>query len=212
MEDNELGPAGQQDGTWADGISMACTNSIIRNNTITDATDGGIVIFGAPGSVIEDNVIRASTRVLLGGINMVDFGPYDGDYTNTRVRRNVIDAAGAVIRIGLGMGHRVWLCLDPVNPNPPDPTLFGAVVTGNTLRGNFMQYGFAVDGVRDWTVTGNVDLANHSGTPTTECNGQVASPPAGFQFNSARAQGTFQTEFTEAFLELALWAIDEPRP
>jgi parallel beta-helix repeat protein len=224
VEDNELGPAGQQDGTWADGISMACTNSImdgismactnsiIRNNTITDATDGGIVIFGAPGSVIEDNVIRASTRVLLGGINMVDFFPYAGDYTNTRVRRNVIDAAGAVIRIGLGMGNRVWICLDPVNPNPPDPTLFGAVVTENILRGNYMQYGFAVDGVRDWTVTGNVDLANHSGTPTTDCNGQVASPPAGFQFYSARAEGVFQTEFTESFLELALWAIDEPRP
>lgn len=212
VEDNELGPAGQQDGNWADGISLACTNSIVRNNTITDATDGGIVIFGATGSVIEDNVIRASTRVLLGGINMVDYGPYDGDYTNTRVRRNVIDAAGAVIRIGMGMGHRIWFCLDPVNPDPPDPTLFGAIVTENTLQGNYMQYGFAVDGVRDWTVTGNVDLANHSGTPTMDCNGQVASPPAGFQFNSSRAEGIFQSEFTEAFLELALWAIEEPRP
>ncbi len=209
VENNEFGPAGQSDGTWADGISMACSNSVVRNNTIVDATDGAIVIFAATGTVIEDNIIRAETRTLLGGINMVDYAVYEGDFTNTRVRRNVIDAAGAVIRIGLGMGWRVWVCFDPQNPN--DPTIFGAVVTDNTLRGDHMQYGFAVDGVQDWTVTGNVDLATHSGNPTVECNGQVASPPAGFQFHSARADGTFQAEFTEAFLELALWAI-EPAP
>ncbi len=141
---------------------------------------------------------------------MVDYHPYEGDYTGTRVRGNVIDAAGAVIRIGMGMGHRVWVCLD-LN-DPTDYTLFGAVVTENTLRGDHMQYGFAVDGVRDWTVTDNTDLATHSGTPTVDCRGRAASSPAGFQYHSARAEGVFQAEFTEADLELALWAIEEPRP
>jgi hypothetical protein len=210
VENNEFGPAGQSDGTWADGVSLACSNSVVRNNVIVDATDGAIVIFAAPGSVIENNVIRADTRVLLGGINMVDYPVYGGDYTNTRVRNNVIDAAGTVIRIGIGMGWRVWVCFDPNSPE--DPTIFGGVVTNNTLQGDHMQYGFAVDGVRDWTVTGNVDLATHAGTPTIACNGQVASPPAGFQFHGARADGVFQPEFTEAFVELALWAIDSPRP
>ncbi len=210
VEDNEFGPAGQSDGTWADGISLACTNSVVRNNTIIDATDGAIVLFGAPGSVIEDNVIRADTRVLLGGINMVDYAVYEGDFTNTRVRRNVIDAAGAVIRVGIAMVWRVWVCFD--HQNPDDPTEFGAIVTDNTLRGDHMQYGFAADGVRDWTVTGNVDLATHSGDPTIACNGRVASPPAGFQFHSARAEGVFQPEFEEASLELALWAIEDPPP
>jgi hypothetical protein len=210
VEDNELGPAGQSDGSWADGISLACANSIVRNNTIVDATDGAIVIFAAPGSIVEDNVIRANTRTLLGGINMVDYPVHEGDYTNTRVRRNVIDAAGAVIRIGMGMGWRVWVCFDPASSD--DPTIYGALVTDNTLMGDYMQYGFAVDGVRDWTVTGNVDLATHSGNPTIGCNEQLASPPAGFQFHSARAHGTFQPEFTEASLELALWAIEDPTP
>jgi uncharacterized repeat protein (TIGR02543 family) len=41
IENNEIGPAGQPDGSWADGISFGCTNSVVRNNTITDATDGG---------------------------------------------------------------------------------------------------------------------------------------------------------------------------
>lgn len=208
VENNDFGPAGQPDGSWADGISLACTNSVVRNNTITDATDGAIVIFGAPGSLIEGNVIRAESRTLLGGINMVDFGPTSGDFTGTVVSGNVIDAVGAVIRIGLGMGWRVWTCIDPNQ----DVTLFGAVVTGNILQGEHMQYGFAVDGVRDWTVTDNVDSATHSGTPTVGCGGIVASPPAGFQLHSNRAAGTFQQEFTEANLDLALWAIEEPLP
>jgi hypothetical protein len=29
---------------WSDGISFACTNSIVRNNTITDAFNVGIVV------------------------------------------------------------------------------------------------------------------------------------------------------------------------
>ena len=115
VENNEIGPAGTSDNLlWADGISFTCTNSTVRNNVITDATDGGIVVFGAPGSVIEGNTIRAETRTLLGGINMVDDVAYDGNYTGTIVRNNVIDASGAVIRIGLGMGPRVWGCFPPM--------------------------------------------------------------------------------------------------
>lgn len=209
IENNEIGPAGSSDETWADGISLACNNTIIRNNMIVDATDGGIVIFGAPGSVIEGNTIRAETRTLLGGINMVDYAPYDGNYTNTIVRNNIIESNGAVIRIGLGMGTRVWGCLPE---NTTKDTLYGGTATGNTLRGNLMQYGFAVDGVREWTVTNNIDEAVHTGTPTIDCRGQVASNPAGFQYFPARAQGTFQPEFAEAYLELALWAIVSPRP
>lgn len=208
VEDNEIGPAGSSNETWADGISLACTNTIVRNNRITDATDGGIVIFGATGSLIEGNTIRAETRTLLGGINMVDFDPYEGNYTGTIVRNNVIDASGAVIRIGLGMGVRVWGCW----PADTDKTLYGGVVAGNVLRGETMQYGFAVDGVRNWLVTGNVDEATHFGVPSVDCGGRIASPPAGFQFNPARAQGTFQPEFAESFLDLALWAIVSPSP
>ncbi len=205
VENNEIGPSGA-----ASGIGFACTNSVLRNNTITDVTGVGIVIFGAPGSLVEGNVIRAESRGLFGGINMVDFGPFEGDYTGTQVHANVIDAAGATIRVALGMGYRVWSCVDPNDPT--DRTLFGAVVTDNVLWGAYMQYGFAVDGVRDWTVTGNQDLASHSGTPTGECFGQVASPPAGFQIRRARAQGTFQSEFTDAVVDFAVGAITDRGP
>ena len=200
VENNEIGPSGA-----ASGIAFACTNSVLRNNTITDVSGVGIGIFGAPGSLVEGNVIRAETRMLFGGINMVDFGPFDGNYTGTRVHANVIDAAGAPIRVAVGMGYRIWFCVDPNDPT--DYTIFGATITDNTLLGAYMQYGFAVDGVREWTVTGNQDLAIHSGTPFAACNGQAPSPPAGFQFYRPRAQGTFQPEFADAFLEFAVGSI-----
>jgi hypothetical protein len=211
VENNEIGPAGTSDeNQWADGISLACSNSIVRDNVITDATDGAIVIFAAPGSLVEHNTIRAQTRTLLGGINMVDNVAYHGDYTGTIVRDNIIDASGAVIRIGLGMGARVWGCLLPYDSN--ESVLTGGTVTGNTLRGEHMQYGFAVNGVRRWTVTGNIDEAVHSGTPSTNCGGRLASLPAGFQYNAAHSEGLFQPEFVDAQLELALWAITSPPP
>ena len=53
VEKCEIGPAGMSNYTWADGISLACTDSIVRDNLIVDATDGGIVIFAAPGSLVE---------------------------------------------------------------------------------------------------------------------------------------------------------------
>lgn len=58
IQNNDIGPCGTDTfQEWADGISLSCSNSIARNNVITDPTDGGIVVFGAPGSLIQNNTI-----------------------------------------------------------------------------------------------------------------------------------------------------------
>jgi hypothetical protein len=209
VENNDIGPAGDPGGEWADGISLACTNTIVRNNRIIDATDGAIVVFAAPGSIIENNLIRAESRTLLGGIHLVAPELYGGDYSGTIVQNNIIESDGAVIRIAVPMGARTWLCLDEgeqVN------TLFGGTVRNNILRGNQVQYGFIADGVKDWTVVDNIDESTHIGWPTIDCRGQIASSPAGFQYFPPRAEGIFQPEFAPAYLELALWAIVDPVP
>jgi hypothetical protein len=209
VEDNEIGPAGNSDGTWADGISLACRDSTVRRNQIVDATDGGIVVFGAPGSVVEQNTVRARTRTLLGGINLVDYQPYQGDFSGTIVRNNLIEAASAPIHIAMAMGVRPWVCLaDGVGDN--EFLLYGATVTGNTLGGALMRYGLAVDGVRNWVVTDNVDVAAHTGTPTQSCRGRHPASPRGMQFHGARSFGLFQPDFAEAQLESALWAMGPP--
>lgn len=65
-------------------------------------------MFGSPGSLVENNTIWAesgwsdskhwrdrdinystSPAVTIGGINLVDQAPFEGDYRNTVVRNNV---------------------------------------------------------------------------------------------------------------------------
>jgi len=60
VQNNDIGPCGsdafQQ---WADGISVSCRSSVVRNNVVNNPTDGGIVIFGSPDTLVENNIIRA---------------------------------------------------------------------------------------------------------------------------------------------------------
>lgn len=108
VKNSKIGPAGQAPtgptqfrlgrretgpyppGQWADGISLSCRNAVVTNNIITDATDGGIVIFGSPGSTISGNTIQANQRQLLGGMNAVDFNPWQGAFEGVQVTNNII--------------------------------------------------------------------------------------------------------------------------
>lgn len=197
--DNQIGPSGQDDGTWADGISLACGTSLVQGNTVTDATDGAIVVFGAPGSTIQNNTIVAVSRQLLGGINMVDFAPVGGNYTGTVVKNNVIDGRSDFIKVGIAMGPSIWSCSSGTN--------YGATVTGNTVQGQNIGYGYAVNGVTNWTVSGNVDTARHVGAPGSGCGG-MPSAPGGFQVQSATSS-TLQPEFQNAQLQYLL-GVSEP--
>ena len=207
--DNTIGPSGTAtpsapgNSTWADGISLACGNSLVQGNTIQDATDGGIVVFGAPGSTIQDNTIIATSQLLFGGINMVDYAPMNGNYTGTVVTHNTIDARSAYIKIGIAMGQQVWNCLTGTN--------YGGTVTDNTLEGQYMGYGYAVNGVSNWTVTGNVDQSRHVGTQTAGgCFGSpAASQPGAFQVESA-ASSNLQPDFTSAVLTNILGTVNSP--
>lgn len=67
VQNNDIGPCGSDSfQQWADGISMACQGSVVRNNMIQGATDGGIVIFGAPGTQVYNNTIWVlNVRILI---------------------------------------------------------------------------------------------------------------------------------------------------
>jgi len=203
---NELGPAGREHYILGDGISVECPNSIIEHNTIVDATDGGIVIFQSPGTRVANNTIRAENRIMFYGISMEDYHPLEGDFTGVQVTDNVIDAAGAMIRKGIGMGPHAGCHPE----GEPFQTSRGAVITGNTLMGDHMGYGFIIGGVENWTVTGNVDLSTHP-APLREgdCWGSVVDPPAGFQYDPRTSSGTFQPEFQPAILggTIDLWPL-----
>lgn len=202
ISNNQVGPSGTPD-QWADGISLDCYDSVVTNNVITDATDGAIVIFGAPGSIIENNIVIAATQTLLGGINMVDYDQYLGSYLGTRVQNNTVNAQGAFIKTGIAMGTQPWGC-------PSHGTNYGAIVSGNTLMGAHFGYGYPVNGVRNWTVTGNVDNARHVGVSTISCQGVPIDLPAGFQFQpQGVTASSLQSEYVSASLNYTL-GVTEP--
>ena len=134
---------------------------------------------------------------------MVDYGPFDGNYTGTVVDSNVIDGAGRPILIGVAMGSQAWTC------RPGAPRLSGALVSHNVLRGDF-GYGYAVNGVTNWTVAANVANGRHAGLPVQGCYGRLPTSPGPFQFDREASAGTFQTEFADAVLGGALFAFGHP--
>jgi hypothetical protein len=199
---NTFGPAGTADGNWADGISLACADSVVRDNVIRDATDGAIVVFGAPGSTVEANTIIAAGQTLLGAINMVDFDVTQGSYEGVKVTGNTIDSQGALIKVGIGMGPQVWFCQPGTN--------YGATVTGNTVKGDKVGYSFPVNGVRDWTVAANVDLAHHVGLPGPGCGG-MPSAPGGFQVQAA-TNSTLQPGYSSGAMTYLLGLYEAGTP
>ncbi|KAH8915240.1 hypothetical protein BT69DRAFT_1356832 [Atractiella rhizophila] len=192
---NLVGPAGQPapKGPWADGLSLACKDGLVVGNTIIDATDGGIVVFCAPGTIVASNTVVSRTRTLLGGINLVDPFPFEADYTNTRVLNNriVTETSEGYIKLGIGIGETCW----GDNHNTRN---YGGTVSGNIIGPGKFGYGIALAGCRDFTVLHNT--INHD---TTFCGDTAARPtncpPVPFlkTWDPDWALGEFQPEFVE---------------
>ncbi|KAI0353125.1 hypothetical protein OH77DRAFT_1484457 [Trametes cingulata] len=195
VQNNDIGPCGSDNfQEWADGISVSCQNSLVRNNMVNNPTDGGIVLFGSPGTVVENNTIWVETMTLLGGINMVDYDPWNGNYTNTVVRNNVIrggfatetaDAGetkgvnqnDAIVKIGIAIGPRTWFGDRYFN----NVSLSGTVLN-NQLTGAF-GYGIAISSATNFTVQGNTLVGNTSfiGSNGPNCSTTDITPtPAPF--------------------------------
>ncbi|GJN89122.1 hypothetical protein Rhopal_002096-T1 [Rhodotorula paludigena] len=176
---NQIGPAGQppptnnqfpDDASWADGISHACKSSQVTNNLITDVTDGGIVIFGAPGSLVQGNTINSVSRQLLGGINMVDWSPFSGSFEGTVVQGNNLLANTAFMKIGIAIGGLSW-----GGDNRTEARTYGGTVQNNyilagTNGGGYMEFGISVAGHRDAVIKGNTaKRGRFGGTDTSYC-------------------------------------------
>ncbi|KOS23221.1 hypothetical protein ESCO_003963 [Escovopsis weberi] len=146
IRDNDIGPCGQSgvdengNGRWADGVSLDCTSSLVQNNTIDGPTDGGIVVFGSPHSLIDSNTIISSEEYLgFGAINLVD-GEYNGSYAGVVVSNNVIKGR-LIFNLGIGIGANVW------SFNDPFPLQGCAYVLNNSFSGS-VAFPIAVNG---WT-------------------------------------------------------------
>ncbi|KAI0660712.1 pectin lyase fold/virulence factor [Cubamyces menziesii] len=205
VRNNDIGPCGSDAfQEWADGISVSCMNSLVRNNTVNNPTDGGIVLFGSPGTVVENNTIWVETMTLLGGINMVDYDPWSGNYTNTIVRNNIIrggfatdpaetgESKGvneddAIIKIGIAIGPRTWFGDRYFNNVSQSGT-----VLDNHLTGAF-GYGVAISSASNFTVQGNILVGNTSfiGSTGPNCSTTDITPqPAPFVEDQSTVQSS----------------------
>jgi hypothetical protein len=189
---------GEEPRRWSDGISCGAPGSMIQNNLIIDPTDVGIVLYCAPGSVVESNVVASISRESLGGINLVDaFDHYAlneektlFDYRGSTVRDNYIDAYGARIHIGIPIGCEPWVA------HWAGKILKGGVVTGNTMAGQAGGYGFVAHGITGWTITGNKSTATYSGLAEYGDHPNPPDDPAAFLYDAASVKNTkLQPEF-----------------
>jgi len=194
VQNNDIGPCGSSAfQEWADGISMSCNNSLVQNNMINNPTDGGVVLFGAPGTLVRNNTIWVETQTLLGGINMVDYDPYNGDYTGTVVTNNTImggfstdtpqadetkgaDSHDAIIKIGIAIGPRTWFA-DEYGDNVST----SGTVLNNQFTGAF-SYAIAMSSAVNFTVENNILIGNTSFLgaigPNCSTNETMPSPSA----------------------------------
>ncbi|KAF8257325.1 hypothetical protein EI94DRAFT_1818245 [Lactarius quietus] len=228
VQNNDIGPCGSDAYMqWADGISISCRSTVVRNNVVHGPTDGGIVLFGSPGSIVEHNIIRAIKHTLLGGINMVDVLPWGGNYSGTIVRNNTIigglatDSKSAtqshgtnvddvIIKIGIAIGPQTWF---------GDAAFIGTNVSssGTVLHNRFtgaFGYGIAMSSARNFTVEGNDLFGNISfiGIRGPNCSSSYPTPAsAPFIVNLANVtSSTLQSNFQSVPYAKGLPCIQPP--
>ncbi|KLO11233.1 hypothetical protein SCHPADRAFT_831467 [Schizopora paradoxa] len=226
VQNNDVGPCGL-DGfnQWADGISYSCWNGLVQNNMINNPTDGGIVLFGAPGTLVRNNTIWIEKQTLLGGINLVDYGPFNGSFTGVVVENNTIfggfadgtptgnetkgdDEFDAIIKMGIAIGPRTWF-----GNHYGNNVSFSAIVRNNQFTGAF-GYGIAMSGARNFTVEGNTLIGNTSfiGSRGPNCSSvdQTPTPAAFVMDQNTVTQSTTQSDFVNIQDGDTLTCIEPP--
>ncbi|KAG8897636.1 hypothetical protein FRB99_008020 [Tulasnella sp. 403] len=198
-----INPDGSGHTTAVDGTCANCMSVSLRYVQINgNRTPKGAVIGGG----------NIEFAMQLGGINMVDYDPWKGDYTGTIVENNNILGGFATtainsttdkgknpedtfIKIGIAMGPRTW---------------FGdkyqmSFNKGGTVRNNLFQgafgYAMAAATVVNWTVSGNVvdPDVTFIGSVGPNCSRTDATPtPEPFVFNSSQVlQSNMQQNFVD---------------
>jgi len=183
--DNGAGTETPNQGLWSDGITLArCVNGLVTGNTITDATDVAIVDGGGQGCQITNNTINNVNRHVFAGLSLGNFCYPEtcGDHTNTIVTGNTVTSALGKMGFGIILGMHPWVVVDAK----------GATVTGNSATGAVVN--LAVDGVTNFTVTGNT-VGPRQGTPQP-CYG-TGTPPAYTDNAAHTTTSTLQTGWTQ---------------
>jgi hypothetical protein len=169
----------------------------MHEQSFIDTTDAAIVIYGSPGSLIASNHILSSTHSQMAGILMADVEPFDGDYTNTRVINNTLEAdENALMRVAIGLGAAVL-------SDDMDTIIHGGIVTENKIKGIGMGYGIAASGLNNFTVLDNESTARHGGKRGARCLVLVEEGEEGYDSltPAEKEHGVIKNPLPTAFLK-----------
>ena len=174
---------------WADGITVDCEDARVERNTIVDASDAAIALFGNHGvdqrSVIRQNYILSAGNDAFSALDVDPHGPCAGcrdtslrSFAGSRVEDNTF-VSGPRTGFGFGLNLGIRLLLN----FPPDGT--GATATNNgTGRGSArVNVGLAVSGMFDATLIGNTGrfiLAHINSCPLLKSTAGISAGLASF--------------------------------
>ncbi|KAL8277012.1 hypothetical protein RQP46_010546 [Phenoliferia psychrophenolica] len=210
ITNNEVGPSGHSPNDAAQlhrAMSRRATGNYASGEWITDATDGAIVIFGAPGSVIRGNTIIADKRQLLGGINAIDYKPFNGNYSGVDVSGNTISAVGSMIKVGIAVGPLSWGTNNVSAEYNFDGRFADNTFTSGPSPSGQFGYGIAVGGHRTPTIVSNsFKDASFGGVSTDTC--AIKLPPFGplYKDPQTTTAGSFQESFVDSTVSYMICA------
>jgi hypothetical protein len=165
---------------WADGLTIACENTLAELNEIVDASDVAIVVFGAHPAV-QRSIVRSNTILNVGNSSYGGLG-YDSwhsdaivvDFTGASIHNNTLWSGPSVhYDIGLAVGSRPW-------HGDSTRRAFGASMLNNTsgISKINVDLGISVSAMMSATVQGNMlDMThlNVNSCPTVDVAAAVSA-------------------------------------
>lgn len=176
---------------FSDGISVSCTNVIVENNSIVDATDVGVVVFrshpATQTTIVRNNNIFNAGNSAYGGLVVDPLATISSttfasrypqstvlDFTGTRIMNNTVwSSPNAHIDIVLSNGSRPWFGAESYTGK-------GASFTNNSSGTQTVTTfsAISVSGMLSATVQSNTlnALAAKPNNPSCPQRGTVVAP------------------------------------
>ena len=165
---------------WSDGLSVACENATVENNSVVDATDVGIVLFRASPAVqaskVSNNTILSAGNSAFGGIvaDPLTGGASNPSFSGSSIDHNTLwTGQYTYFHLGLSVGTRAWF---GTNANTATGASFSYNTTGTQTAE--VTSGIAVSGMLNAYVQNNtlsVILGQHGACPMEKVGASVSA-------------------------------------
>jgi hypothetical protein len=174
-------PDGNTTGTWSDGVSVNCADTVVEGNEIVDTGGVAVAVYPATAeprsdvaqrsSIIDNKIVSAGVPMYAGIVaDPQYFVPGKGerrdfDFTGTKIIGNTLwTAPNTHFVIGISAGTRPWYAGSAmVGPNSGSGSTIADNTTGELSAR--VRTGIAISGMTDVTLGDNPADWEHEGVP-----------------------------------------------